>query len=80
MVARMLGAAPVLADAIVEQLCRNSDRAADAHKPIGAASEQEAEYLAANVWRAIWPVERSVSTSDLLSNDINIMCFPVVSE
>lgn len=54
----MLGAAPVLADAIVEQLCRNTDRAADARQLLGAASEAEADYLAANVWRAVWPVER----------------------
>ena len=58
MVARMLGAAPVLADAVVEQLCRGSDRAEDAHRPIGATSEAEADFLSANVWRSIWPVER----------------------
>lgn len=58
MVARMLGSAPVLADSIVEQLCRGSDRVSDAHLPLGATSEQEADYLSANVWRSIWPVER----------------------
>lgn len=58
MVARMLGSAPVLADSVVEQLCRSRDRAVDAHRPLGASSEREADYLAANVWRAIWPVER----------------------
>ena len=58
MVARMLGAAPVLADAVVEQLCRGRDAAADAHRPLGAASEAEAEALSAAVWHAIWPVER----------------------
>lgn len=60
MVARMLGAAPVLSDSIIEQLCRNSDRAVDSHKPLGAASEEEADHLAGNVWRAIWPVERCI--------------------
>ena len=54
----MLGSAPVLADALVEQLCRGSDRATDSHKPLGASSEEEADYLAANVWRSVWPVER----------------------
>ena len=58
MVSRMLGAAPVLADAAVEALCRGRDAAADAHRPLGAASEPEAEALSAAVWHAIWPVER----------------------
>ncbi|KAK9845376.1 hypothetical protein WJX81_004833 [Elliptochloris bilobata] len=58
MVSRMLGAAPVLADAVVEQLCRGRDAAANAHRPLGAASEAEAEALSAAVWHAIWPVER----------------------
>ena len=58
MVSRMLGAAPVLADAVVEQLCRGRDAAADAHRPLGAAREAEAEALSAAVWHAIWPVER----------------------
>lgn len=60
MVARMLGSVPVLADSVVEQLCRNSDRVSDAHQPLGAASEQEADFLAANVWRSIWPAERYI--------------------
>ena len=58
MVSRMLGAAPVLADAVVEQLCRGRDAAADAHRPLGASSDAEAEGLSAAVWHAIWPVER----------------------
>lgn len=61
MVARMLGSVPVLADAVVEQLCRGCDRVADAHQPLGARSEQEAAFLSANVWRAIWPAERRAS-------------------
>ena len=58
MVSRMLGAAPVLADAVVEAVCRGRDAAADAHRPLGASSEPEAEALSAAVWHAIWPVER----------------------
>ena len=58
MVSRMLGAAPVLADAVVEQLCRGRDAAADAHRPLAASSEAEAEGLSAAVWHAIWAVER----------------------
>ena len=58
MVSRMLGAAPVLADAVIEQLCRASDAAADAHQPLGAASEAEADRLSAVVWHSIWPVQR----------------------
>jgi lycopene beta-cyclase len=58
MVSRMLGAAPVLADAVVEQLCAASDAAAAAHRPLGAAGEAEAEALSAAVWHSIWPVQR----------------------
>ncbi|KAK9805848.1 hypothetical protein WJX73_007733 [Symbiochloris irregularis] len=58
MVSRMLGAAPVLADAVVEALSRASDKAVDSRKPPGAQSAQEAEELSASVWHAIWPVER----------------------
>ena len=60
MVSRMLGAAPVLADAIVESLCSASDRASDSHHPLGARTASEAEQLSASVWHAIWPVERCV--------------------
>lgn len=58
MVARMLGAAPVLADAIVEALCSASDKATDSHHAPGASTTEEAEELSAAVWHAIWPVER----------------------
>ncbi len=54
----MLGSVPVLADSVVEQLCRNSDRVSEAHQPLGATSEQEADFLSANVWRSIWPAAR----------------------
>ncbi|BDA46459.1 Lycopene beta cyclase, chloroplastic [Coccomyxa sp. Obi] len=58
MVSRMLGAAPVLADAIVEQLCAASDAAAQSHRPLGAETEADAERLSASIWHSIWPVER----------------------
>lgn len=58
MVSRMLGAAPVLADAIVEQLCAASDAAAQSHRPLGAETEADAERLSAAIWHSIWPVER----------------------
>ena len=55
---RMLGAVPVLADAIVEQLCKASDKASDSHQQLGAQSEADADALSAAVWHSIWPVER----------------------
>lgn len=55
---RMLGAAPVLADAIVEQLCAASDAAAQSHRPPGAETEAEADRLSAAIWHSIWPIER----------------------
>lgn len=58
MVARVLGAAPVLADSIVDQLASSSDRAIDAGNPPGAQSEQQAAILTNNIWRSIWPKER----------------------
>ncbi len=58
MVARMLGAAPTLADSIIEQLFSVQDRGADAGTPPGARDEQEAEEMSAAVWAALWPVQR----------------------
>ena len=58
MVSRMLGAVPVLADSIVEQLCKASDRASDAHQQLGGRTEEETAALSAAVWHSIWPVER----------------------
>ena len=55
---RMLGAAPVLADAVVEALSAASDKARDSSKAPGAQNSKEAEELSASVWHAIWPVER----------------------
>lgn len=72
MVSRMLGAVPVLADSIVEQLCKASDKASDSHQHLGAQTEEEATALSAAVWHSIWPVERcgrlhSHSTSPSMS-------------
>ena len=58
MVSRMLGAVPVLADSIVEQLCKASDKASDSHQHLGAQTEDDAAALSAAVWHSIWPVER----------------------
>ena len=60
MVARMLGAAPVLADAVIEALSASSDPANSSSRPPGAETESQAEALSATVWHAIWPVERCV--------------------
>jgi len=58
MVSRALGAAPLVADSIVDQLSRPSDRAADAGVSRAPRSEAEANAMAAAVWRTTWPVER----------------------
>ena len=58
---RMLGAVPVLADSIVEQLCKASDRASDAHQQLGGRTEEETAALSTAVWHSIWPVERCVA-------------------
>lgn len=58
MVARMLGAAPTLGDAIVEQLMSVRDRECDAETLPGARDEAEAEEMSAAVWGALWPVQR----------------------
>ncbi|KAG2488086.1 hypothetical protein HYH03_013389 [Edaphochlamys debaryana] len=58
MVGRMLGAAPLVADTIIEQLSRPADRAADAGMATRPSSEEEATDMAHHVWRAMWPVER----------------------
>ena len=63
MVSRMLGAVPVLADSIVEQLCKASDRASDSHQQLGGQTEEETAALSAAVWHSIWPVERCVATA-----------------
>lgn len=58
MVSRMLGVAPTIADAIIDQLARPGDSSEAAGAPAGPASEAQAEAMSAAVWRAAWPVER----------------------
>lgn len=61
MIARVLGAAPTVADAIVEQLSSKSDRAMDAAKGENGSAprtEEEADAMAAAVWAAMWPRQR----------------------
>jgi predicted HD phosphohydrolase len=47
MISRVLGTAPTVADAIVEQLSAAADRAEDARAPRGPRSEAEAEAFGA---------------------------------
>ncbi|GAX83195.1 hypothetical protein CEUSTIGMA_g10621.t1 [Chlamydomonas eustigma] len=58
MMARMLGMAPTVADAIVEQLARPADRADLAGPHRRPVSEAEAGAMSEAVWAATWPVER----------------------
>ncbi|KAF5830051.1 chloroplast lycopene beta-cyclase [Dunaliella salina] len=58
MMTRMLGSAPVVADAIVDQLSRPTDKATTAGAARQLVTEQGAEEMAAAVWQATWPVER----------------------
>lgn len=58
MVSRVLGAAPTLADAVIDQLSSLADKAADEGVPMRPRTEAQAEALSAGVWRAIWPPER----------------------
>jgi lycopene beta-cyclase len=61
MVSRVLGAAPLVADAVVEQLSKGTDRAdsrKDVEKPGSFASEVDAEAAAAAVLGSMWPVAR----------------------
>ena len=58
MIARVLGAAPTVADSIVEQLSSAADKAIDANQPKAPKNEAEAAAAAAAVWAAMWPVQR----------------------
>ncbi|MEW5318362.1 MAG: hypothetical protein WDW38_009587 [Sanguina aurantia] len=58
MVARTLGAAPTVADAIIDQLSSPSDKANTAGVARMPSSEAEANRMASAVWAAIWPLER----------------------
>lgn len=58
MISRVLGAAPTVADAIVDQLSSVRDKAVDAHLPPRPRSDAEQAAMAAAVWAAMWPVQR----------------------
>ncbi|KAI3438710.1 hypothetical protein D9Q98_001130 [Chlorella vulgaris] len=58
MVSRVLGAAPLVADAIVDQLSSVCDKATDSHLERAPRSEQEAAAMSAAVWGVMWPVQR----------------------
>uniref|UniRef100_A0A7S0RHM7 lycopene beta-cyclase n=1 Tax=Chlamydomonas leiostraca TaxID=1034604 RepID=A0A7S0RHM7_9CHLO len=58
MMSRMLGAAPTVSDAIIDQLSRPADRATNSAVARKPRNEAEAEAMAAAIWRATWPVER----------------------
>nr|WJE87832.1 lycopene beta-cyclase [Chlorella sorokiniana] len=58
MVSRVLGAAPLVADAIIDQLSSVSDKATDGHLPRAPRSDAEAAAMSAAVWRTMWPVQR----------------------
>ncbi|KFM24907.1 Lycopene beta cyclase, chloroplastic [Auxenochlorella protothecoides] len=58
MISRVLGAAPLVADTIIDQLCSVSDRAQDRNTPRAPRSEEEADAMAAAVWAALWPKRR----------------------
>lgn len=66
MVSRMLGAVPVLADSIVEQLCKASDKASDSNQHLGAQTDEDAAALSAAVWHSIWPVERCAQSYQMM--------------
>mmetsp|Transcript_12609 Transcript_12609/g.27244 ORF Transcript_12609/g.27244 Transcript_12609/m.27244 type:complete len:555 (+) Transcript_12609:195-1859(+) len=58
MMSRMLGAAPGVADAIIDQLSRPADKASQSGVARRPGSEQEAQAMAEAVWQATWPVAR----------------------
>jgi lycopene beta-cyclase len=58
MVSRVLGAAPTIADSIVEQLSSVSDKAVDSALERAPRTEEEADTMSAKIWAAMWPVQR----------------------
>lgn len=58
MMARMLGTVPTVADSIVDQLSKPSDKATHAGISRRPSSEAEASSMAEAVWQSLWPVER----------------------
>lgn len=51
MLSRMMGMAPTVADAIIDQLSRPSDRASRANVARRPSSEEEANQMAAEIWQ-----------------------------
>lgn len=58
MVSRVLGAAPTVADAIIEQLSSVSDKAVNSDVKPMPRTPQEAEEMTAKIWATMWPVQR----------------------
>lgn len=58
MMSRMMGMAPTVADAIIDQLSRPADKASRSNVARRPASEEEANQMAAAIWQATWPIER----------------------
>lgn len=58
MVSRVLGATPVVADAIIDQLCAPADKAINSDALRAPTSEEEAMMASAAVWAAMWPAAR----------------------
>lgn len=58
MVSRVLGAAPIVADAIIDQLCAPADRAIASNAAKAPLNEEEAMKAAEAVWGTMWPSAR----------------------
>ena len=58
MVARALGAAPSIADSIIDQLSLSTDKARDAGGAAEPASEAAVAAMCDAVWRMVWPAQR----------------------
>ena len=57
--ARALGAAPTIADSIIDQLAAPTDRASSADAgPVQPFDEAAADAATAAVWRQVWPAQR----------------------
>ena len=53
-----MGAAPTIADSIIDQLAASTDKACDAGKKPPPLDEAAAEAISAAVWRMAWPAQR----------------------
>ena len=58
MVARALGAAPTIADAIIDQLASPTDTARDAGGAAEPLDEAAVDAISSAVWRMTWPMQR----------------------